>query len=171
MPTLALNFDKVFAESSPAVWRVLGRLGVAKADLADVCQDVFLVVHRKLGDYDGRAPVLAWIYGICLRQAADYRKRAHQRHETLGEPPDPGVPPEQPRHLALVRARARLQAALASLDDDKREVFVLYELEELTMKEVAAIVDCPLQTAYSRLHAARKAIVEAFGATLSDLEL
>jgi RNA polymerase sigma-70 factor, ECF subfamily len=165
-----LNFDKVLAEASPSVWRMLGRLGVAKADLADVSQEVFLIVFRKLGDYDGRAPLLAWIYGICVRQAADYRKRAHRRREELGEPPETGVPPEQPRHFALVRARARLQAALAALDDDKREVFVLYELEELTMKEVAAIVDCSLQTGYSRLHAARKAIAAAFGASLFEIE-
>jgi RNA polymerase sigma-70 factor (ECF subfamily) len=170
LPPPALNFDKVFAEASPSVWRVLGRLGVAKADLADVSQEVFLIVYRRLGDYDGRAPLLAWIYGICLRQAADYRKRAHRRHEELREPPETGVPPDQPRHVALVRARARLQAALTALDDDKREVFVLYELEELTMKEVSAIVECSLQTGYSRLHAARKAIALAFGTNLSEIE-
>jgi len=51
---------------------------------------------------------------------------------------------------------------LAALDTGKREVFVLYELEELPMGEVAKIVDCPLQTAYSRLHAARKAVTVAF---------
>ena len=149
---------------------MLGRLGVAKADLPDVSQEVFLIVYRRLGDYDGRAPVLAWIYGICLRQAADYRKRAHRRHEEVREPPETGVPADQPRNIALARARARLQAALAALDDDKREVFVLYELEELTMKEIAAITHCSLQTGYSRLHAARKAVATAFGGELSEIE-
>lgn len=170
MPPPALNFDKIFAETSPSVWRLLGRLGVRKADLADVSQEVFLIVYRKLGDYDGRAPVLAWIYGICVRQAADYRKRAHRRREELAESPDAGVPADQPRHVALRRAQARLQAALAALDDHKREIFVLYELEELTMKEIAAVVDCSLQTGYSRLHAARRAIAAAFDANLSELE-
>lgn len=171
LPTLELDFDKVFAESSPSVWRVLGRLGVAKADLPDVCQEVFLIVHRRLGDYDGRAPVLAWIYGICVRQAADYRKRAYRRHETLGEPVETSVPAEQQRNLELARARARLQAALAELDDGKREVFVLYEFEGLTMKEISGILDCSLQTAYSRLHAARKVVAAAFKASPDEFEL
>jgi RNA polymerase sigma-70 factor (ECF subfamily) len=105
-----------------------------------------------------------------VRKAADYRKRARRRPEQFGEPPETSVPAEQARHVALVRARARLQAALARLDDEKREVFILYELEELTMKEVAAAVDCTLQTGYSRLHAARKAVAAEFGANLLELE-
>ncbi len=164
--TPKLDFDHVFSDSRPFVWRVLGRLGVARADVADVCQEVFLIVHRKLDEYDGR-PVRAWCYGICLRVAADYRKRAHRRHERIMEAlPDPGVAAEQDGALELARARARLAQVLAELDQGKREVFVLYELEELTMSEVAQIVGCPLQTAYSRLHAARKAVRAAFGSRL-----
>jgi RNA polymerase sigma-70 factor (ECF subfamily) len=143
---------------------VLGRLGVPKPDVADVCQEVFLIVHRRLPDYDeDRATLRAWIYGICVRAAADYRKRAYRRHERVGAPAlELVVSPQQHRELELRRARAKLQAVLFSLDDGKREVFVLYELEELPMSEVAKIVDCPLQTAYSRLHAARKAVAAAF---------
>jgi RNA polymerase sigma-70 factor (ECF subfamily) len=162
--TPQLDFQHVFAESTPFVWRVLGRLGVARPDIADVCQEVFLVVHRRQHDYDGR-PVRAWIYGICLRAAADYRKRAFRRHERLVETlPEPSVPAPQDRALELRRARARLEQVLATLDDGTRDVFVLYELEELTMSEIARIVECPLQTAYSRLHAARRAVRAAFGA-------
>jgi len=157
-----LDFAQVFAESSPFVWRVLGRLGVARADVADVVQEVFITVLRRLDDYDGRAPLRAWIYGICTRTAADYRKRAHRRHELVAEVPEIAEPAAQPRELELARARARLHGVLAELDAGKREVFVLYELEELPMGEVAKIVDCPLQTAYSRLHAARKAVTVAF---------
>jgi RNA polymerase sigma-70 factor (ECF subfamily) len=118
LPTPKLDFDTVFAESSPLVWRTLDRLGVAKADLPDVCQEVFVIVHRRLGDYDGRASVRAWIYGICVRQAADYRKRAHRRYEQLGEPPAGAAQPaEQPRQLELGRTRRRLQAVLLELED------------------------------------------------------
>jgi len=151
---------------------VLGRLGVQKPDVADVSQEVFLIVHRRLPDYDeDRATLRAWIYGICVRAAADYRKRAYRRNERVGLPAlELVVSPEQHRELELRRARARLQAVLAELDGGKREVFVLYELEELPMPEVARIVDCPLQTAYSRLHAARKAIAAAFGERLASGE-
>ena len=158
-----LDFDNVFAESSPFVWRVLGRLGVGKPDLADVCQEVFLVVHRRLADYDGRVPVRAWIYGICIRQAADHRRRLRRRRELPGEAlPQPSAPASQERELELGRARARLLEVLETLDAEKREVFALYELEELPMSEVSTILGCPLQTAYSRLHAARKAVLLAF---------
>ena len=144
---------------------MLGRLGVPKPDVADVCQEVFLIVHRRLPDYDEeRATLRAWIYGICVRAAADYRKRAYRRHERVGVPVlELVASPEQHRELELRRARARLQAVLSNLDAGKREVFVLYELEELAMPEVAKILECPLQTAYSRLHAARKAVAAAFG--------
>lgn len=166
VPSPKLDFHDVFTTSSPFVWRVLGRLGVARADVADVCQEVFLVVLRRLDDYDGR-PVEAWIYGICLRVAADYRKRAFRRHEQLDAAVDEAsTPPQQDRALERQRARARLERVLDELDENKREVFVLYELEELSMSEVARIVACPLQTAYSRLHAARQAVRAAFGAEL-----
>lgn len=164
MSTPELDFDHVLAESTPFVWRFLGRLGVARADIPDLCQEVFLVVHRRRRDYDGR-PVRAWIYGICTRTAADYRKRAFRRHEELPEVlPEQAIAAPQDDALDAVRALTRLERVLAELDQGMREVFVLYELEELTMKEVASIVDCPLQTAYSRLHAARRAVRAAFGA-------
>lgn len=76
--------------------------------------------------------------------------------------PTPGAQPAtQLDELARTQARAQLLTILDRLDEDKRSVFVLYELEELGMKEVAEIVGCPLQTAYSRLHAARRVVVEA----------
>jgi RNA polymerase sigma-70 factor (ECF subfamily) len=162
LPPPKLDFDTVFDESSAYVWRLLARLGVSSVDLPDVCQEVFLTVHRRLEDYDGGAPLRSWVYGICVRTAANYRKRAHRRRETVGDPPDTGAPAGQHRELELSRARARLFGVLATLDEGKRDAFVLFELEELPMREVARILDCPLQTAYSRLHAAREAVVQAF---------
>ncbi|HEY1697155.1 MAG TPA: RNA polymerase sigma factor [Polyangiaceae bacterium] len=154
-----LDVASVVREHSPYVWRVLRRLGVAESDVADVAQEVFVVVMRRLADFEGRSTMRTWIYGICVRTAADYRKRAHRRYErptdTLGE----RVAVED-RALAAREARAELDAILAVLDDDKRAVFVLYEIEELGMSEVAAAVGCPLQTAYSRLHAARARVTE-----------
>ena len=161
-----LDFDTLFAESGPLVWRVLGRLGVQRSDIPDVCQEVFLTVHKKRAEYDGRAPVRSWIYGICVRTASDYRRRAHRRYEILAEAtgPEPSEPARQERAIDFARDRARLQVVLEALGPGQREVFVLYELEELSMPEVARVLECPLQTAYSRLHSARKAVRIAFGA-------
>jgi len=152
---------QIFREHAPFVWRGLRRLGIPESDVEDVCQEVFVVVHRKLGDFEGRSSLRTWIYGICARTASDYRRSGRVRREVVTD-----TPPEAPQDggqqdaLALKQARATLDRILDELDDDKRAVFVLYEIEELTMAEVSEAIGCPLQTAYSRLHAARK-VVEA----------
>lgn len=158
----AQSFEQVFHAHAPRVWRVLRRLGVREGDVEDQCQEVFVVVHRKLGEFEGRSKVSTWIHGICLRVASDYRRRAHVRHEEpTAEPPEAQHSPPQVRLLQHAQERALLDAALADLDDDKRAVFVLYEIEEVPMAEVAEAAGCPLQTAYSRLHAARRQVQEA----------
>ncbi|HYP90795.1 MAG TPA: sigma factor-like helix-turn-helix DNA-binding protein, partial [Polyangiaceae bacterium] len=73
------------------------------------------------------------------------------------------VSAEQEEELELGRAWRRLAEVLDAMDAPKREAFVLYELEALTMAEVASSLDCPLQTAYGRLHAARRLVLNAFG--------
>ena len=157
------SFEEVFDTYSPFVWRVLGKLGVFPSDAADVCQEVFIVVYRRLGDYDGRASLRSWIYGICTRVAADHRRRRAGRRERPEDPlPELALSSHQEGDLERRRAEALLAKTLDGLDEEKRAVFVLFELEEFSMSEVAAAVGCPLQTAYSRLYAARKAVTSAF---------
>lgn len=152
---------EIFRVYAPFAWRALRRLGIPEADVEDVCQEVFVVVHRKLGDFEGRSSLKTWIYGICARTASDYRRSGRVRREIVTEaPPEGAHDGGQHERVALRQARATLDRILDQLDDDKRAVFVLYEIEELAMAEVAEALGCPLQTAYSRLHAARK-IVEA----------
>jgi len=160
-PPGAAPFEEIFRRNAPFVWRALRRLGVEPRDIEDVCQEVFMTVHRRLGTFEGRSSIQTWIYGICVRVASDYRKRTRRRREDLVDaPPEQVVPPRQLEDLGDRQARALLDAALDKLDDDKRAVFVLFELEELPMTEVAKAVGCPLQTAYARLHAGRR-LVEA----------
>jgi RNA polymerase sigma-70 factor (ECF subfamily) len=123
-------------------------------------QEVFVVVHRRLPSFEGRSSLRTWLYGICLRVASDFRRRARVRYERTAS--DPARDLSESASLApdeRARARAQLRNLLAALDDDKREVLVLYEIEGLPMSEVAEILGCPLQTAYSRLHAARARLV------------
>lgn len=153
------DFAEVFRTYSGFVWRVLLRLGVAESDVEDVAQEVFLGVHRNLATFEGRCALRTWIYGICHRRAIDYRRRSMARPEVATEePPEVGEDARQEEGLDLSAARTLLQQALESLDDDKRAVFVLFEIESIPMEEVAEIVGCPLQTAYSRLYAARRKI-------------
>ena len=154
--TGAHDFTAVFREHAPSVHRALRRLGVSDADAPDVLQDVFVVVHKKLAAFEGRSQLRTWIYGIAMRVAADHRKSAYVRRERPTDelPERAGSAPEL-KELERRERVAMLDRALSSLSHDKREVLVLFELEELPMKEVAAALECPLMTAYARLYAAR----------------
>lgn len=156
------SFDAVFHECAPFVWRVLRQLGVREADLKDVSQEVFLVVHRKLATFQERSSLRTWVYAIAVRVASDYRRRAHRRRERIGEDlPEAVLPPPQHEELERRRALAWLDAVLDTLDEDKRAVFVLFEIEQVPMVEVAEAVGCPIPTAYARLYAARRHVEAA----------
>lgn len=152
-----LEIAEVFGEHGAYVWRALRHLGIREADLPDITQEVFLVAHRKLAEFEARSSIRTWLYGICLRTSSDYRRKAYNRREVaVGELPEQVAEALQPSEVERGQLRRRLQELLEALDADKREVFVLYEIEELPMKQIAKLVGVPLQTAYSRLHAARR---------------
>lgn len=151
------SVQALFHQHAPFVYRVLRRLGVSEADVEDVCQEVFMVVHRRLPEFEGRSQLRTWIYAIALRRASTHARRAYRRLEMpTAAAPELHTPDDPSTVLEQRRARALLDALLDALAEDKRQVFVLYELEELDMREVAAIVGCPLPTAYGRLYAARR---------------
>lgn len=167
MPLAALtapSFEAVFAEHSRFVWRLLVRLGVEERDAADVCQEAFLVVHRRLPEFEPeRASLRSWLSGICVRAASEYRRRNPNRHHVADDRlEDVARGAEPDAELEARRAWAKLERVLDDMDAAKRQVFVLYELEALPMNEITAILECPAQTAYSRLHAARKLVMSAF---------
>ena len=150
-----LTVEEVYDEHADRVWRTLRALGVDASRIDDAVQDVFLVVHRRLGDFEGRSSIATWLYGIARRVAAQHRRRGGEGHAPLDErAPAPG---ESPREAAQRREAARLVLEiLDELDDDKREVFVLCELEQMTAPAVAELVGIPLNTVYSRLRHARQ---------------
>jgi RNA polymerase sigma-70 factor, ECF subfamily len=157
-----LDFDAVVAEHGPYIWRVLRRLGVRPSDIEDVWQETFIVVHRKLDAFEGRSQLRTWLSAIAVRVASDYRSRAHRRREQATEEvPDDGTAASQHDDLVEQERRALLDKLIAELKPEQREVIVLYEFAELPMQEVAEALGCPLQTAYSRLHAGRKALEQA----------
>jgi RNA polymerase sigma-70 factor, ECF subfamily len=157
-------FEAVFAEHGRLVWRLLVRLGVQARDAQDVCQEVFIVVHRRLPDFDpGRGSLVSWLYGICLRAASDYRRRHPNRRESPEQALVNVEARERPdRELEARRAWDKLARVLDTLDAPQRQVFVLYELEGLGMNEIATLLGSPVQTAYARLHSARRRILGAF---------
>lgn len=163
-----LDVVSVHHEHADFVWRSLQRLGVRDADIEDLLQEVFVVVHQRLHTFDGSSRMTTWLFGICLRVASAYRRRAHRRREqSVFEVPDEAVDGETPEDAAATaQARARLHAALDLMDLDKRAIFVMFELDEMSCETIADMLSIPLGTVYSRLHAARKAFEQA----LSRLE-
>ena len=159
-----LDFRTIFDTYGAFVVRTLRKLGVPSADVPDLCQEIFVVVHRRLQDYDGRASLRTWIYAICLRTASSHRRSMRARREDAVADPEPrlnGATPDAARQdndLDARRTMAEVESLLAALDEEKRTIVVLHEIEGLSMSQIAGTLGCPLQTAYSRLHAARKAM-------------
>lgn len=156
------SIQELYREHAAYVWRSLRYLGVADRDLEDQVQEVFIRAARSLDSFEGRSSLRTWVYGIALRVASDYRRLARVRREV----PVAEVADDRPvagSYADCVEARQLLLRALARLEPDKREVFVLYEIEELEMKEISELLDMPLFTGYSRLRAARKQVRELCG--------
>jgi RNA polymerase sigma-70 factor, ECF subfamily len=167
-PDEAPCFGAIFREHGPFVWRLLRRLGASAVDADDLCQEVFLVLHRRFADIDTSRPLRPWVYGVAIRLASAHRRRGRFR-EAAREDLEASAPALQHEELERRQVRDLLHAAITRLDDPKRAIFVLHELEELTMTEIAEALSCPVQTAYSRLHSARKE-VRAFFARLEARE-
>jgi len=154
-------FHAIYTEFFRAMWRTLRRLGVEQAQLDDAVQDVFIVVHRRLPEFDGRS-LRGWLYAIAVRVASDHRRGAAQRRtaplpETLVDPrPDPARVSELGESVRL------LHELLGELDEPKRTVFVLGELDELSVPEIAEALGENPNTVASRLRAARARFDEAF---------
>jgi len=154
---------EIFREHGRYVWRSLAYLGVPESELPDLVQDVFVVVHRKLDGFDGRSSLRTWLYGIAYRVALAHHRRARVRlEEVTDEPPEQHAVAHQPGDVDRARQRALLRTAIAELPLEVRAVFVHFEIEGVPMKEVAEMLDCPLQTAYSRLYKARDHVRRRF---------
>lgn len=152
----------IFDEHFDYVWSALRRLGVRDADVEDLVHEVFLKIHLRSGDYDGERPVRPWIFGFAYRVAADYRRLARHRVEVLHAPTDTADPARPvDEQLAAAEDRALLEAALGSVDVDRRAVFLLHDVDGVPVPEIAATLGVPLNTAYSRLRLAREEFAAA----------
>jgi RNA polymerase sigma-70 factor (ECF subfamily) len=154
---------EVVERHGPFVCRSLRHLGVREDDLDDTMQDVFLVVHRRLEDYEERGRTRAWLYSICRRVVVSQRRKLArwQDKKNAANPPEPSIEPTQ---LAHVENREALELGYQLLDQltkEERQIFLLYEVEDMPMIEIAQALGCRLQTAYSRLYKARTRILAA----------
>jgi RNA polymerase sigma-70 factor (ECF subfamily) len=157
----ALTASVVYRDNADFVWRSLQHLGIPTADLEDVAQEVFVVVHKKLHTYDESSRLSTWLFGICLRIASRHRRRAYFRWEQRTPEPPERVDASTPEDRASAREQqVLLTRALERLSLAHRAVFVLFEIEGNSCAEIAELLDVPIGTVHSRLHHARKEVLE-----------
>lgn len=156
----APSLRRIVDEHGTFVCRSLRILGVSDSDLDDMVQEVFVVVHRLLHDYEERGRTRAWLYSICKRVARDERRKlVRWRREVTGDLPEVQADATQLERLDRIQTLALGRRLLARLTPEQREVFWLYEVEELPVPAIAKALGWHVQTTYSRLHRARQLIL------------
>jgi RNA polymerase sigma-70 factor (ECF subfamily) len=155
--TIAPDFSVIYDGQVDYVWRSLWRLGVPESHLEDAVQDVFVVVLRRLADFEGRSSLRTWLFGIAIRVAKDHRRALRRKgpHEPVDDRladagPDPRARTERAEALRI------LSRLLDELDLDKRAVFVMSEIEQMSVPEMAEALGANPNTIYSRLRVARE---------------
>jgi RNA polymerase sigma-70 factor (ECF subfamily) len=161
-----LTVTQVHERHGEFVWRTLHRMGIRPPHVDDVYQEVFLVVHRRLRSFTGQSAITTWLYEICFRVAAGYRRKAHFRREELipdwSEMSALTAPTPSPeRQLVTSRQAKQLERLLDTMPLEYRVVFVMFEIEGLSSEQIAESVGVPLGTVYSRLYRARKRFARA----------
>lgn len=160
--TFSSDFQTVYSQHVGFVWRVLRGMGVSDAVVEDAVQDVFIVVHRRLAEFDGRHSIRSWLFAIAYRVAREQRRKVRRtqdqlpfEHQIRDGAPTPAESAEQAEALQLACE------LLEQLDDEKRTVLVLTEIEGMTAPEIAEVTGTQLNTVYTRLRRARLQLNQA----------
>jgi RNA polymerase sigma-70 factor (ECF subfamily) len=159
-----MTLPEIYQRHADFAWRTLRRLGVSEAEASDALQDVFLVVHAKLGQFEGRSSMTTWLFTIC-RTVARERRRLALRDRALDN--EASVEEELDLRADVAREAehnqrlALLESILNGFEVEQKNVFILYEIEKLTGEEISEALSIPLGTVYSRLQLARKAFRQA----------
>lgn len=156
-----MSFEQIYREHSVFVWKSALRLGVPASNAEDVLQEVFIVVQRRMGEFDGRSAVRSWIFGILLNMVRRYRRgfqRKDARCVSLDLDSDIALGGVSPSDHAEQAERVHLlEKLLGTLDEDKRTLLVLSEIEGWTLREIAEHLGSNTNTVHSRLRVAKRA--------------
>jgi RNA polymerase sigma-70 factor (ECF subfamily) len=151
----AATFDALYDSEFVYVWNSLRRLGIRDADLPDLVHDVFVKAFRSFAQYDPARPVRPWLFGVALHVSSDFRQLARHQREVLGKSLE--------RADDTLSALGRLEAnedrllvleILEGIEANRRVVFVMRELNDHSVREIAEALALPLNTVYSRLRLA-----------------
>ena len=155
-----LSFEGLYEQRFEDVSRWVRALGAAEADRDDLVQEIFLVVHRRLADFDGQN-VSGWLYQIARRKVRDHRRLLWVKH-LFGKTSQPLVDAMLTTkqnaldELETKQKRVLLGQLLEKLNEDQRAAFVLFEIEGSSGEEIAALTGVPVNTVWARIHKARK---------------
>ena len=147
-------FRALFEKELAYVWTSLRRLGVPEADREDLASEVFVRVHERIADYDPARPARPWLFAFAVRVASEHRRRARVRYEELGGADDASSAAVAPEPASRDAAEL-VYLALEAVDLEKRAVLVLHDLDEERVPAIAAALEIPEGTAYTRLRAGR----------------
>jgi len=150
-----LELEDVYRRHFAFVWRSLLRLGIPRSSVEDVAQDVFLVVRRRLDDYDPNYSLPAWLFGILRRVASEYRRRTVRAQRRLDLLPPPSESAQPDLGVEVDEAAEVVRRFIAKLDEEQRIVFILSELEGLSGTEISEAIGVNRNTVYTRLRRVR----------------
>jgi RNA polymerase sigma-70 factor (ECF subfamily) len=151
------------------VHRALRRLGAAPSEIDDLTQDVFVALRRAWHNYDPGRPIRPYLFGIAFRIASTHQRK-RRREMSLG-PADPvDLGPNPHELLQSKQARAVVLAALEQIALPRRAVLVMFDLDDVPMIDVAAALEIPLFTAYSRLRKARRELERVVRRLLREVD-
>jgi len=160
-----ISAEALFRAHAVFVASFVTRLGIAQEAVDDVVQEVFLTAHRRGGFEPSLARPTTWLAEIALRVVSTHKRAERRRRTTHDDGALEGAvaPGRSPLDAAEQRAALeRVNTALATLDVDRRAIFILFELEAEPCESIAAGLGIPVGTVHSRLFAARKAFLEAY---------
>jgi RNA polymerase sigma-70 factor (ECF subfamily) len=160
-PPVEVTFEALYDEYYAFVARTVRRLGVADGAIEDVCQEVFVVIYRRLHEFEGRAKLQTWVYRIAanvvLNQNRTQRRKApHQRNGTQVDPEELATTVPGPEAtMRQTQAAALARTILMNMSEPKRMAFVLVELEGMSYGEAAASLNETFDAVRARVRAAR----------------
>lgn len=154
-PAAVGSFDDVYRVHVRFVWRTLARLGIAAGDVEDAAHETFMVVHRRLPEFDGRGSLRAWLFGIARGIARNRHRSRDRTEERLRLLPQPAAAPSLDEVMHARQAVAAVQRFLDRLEPRHRLVFELSEIEGFRAPEIALALQENLNTVNTRLRRAR----------------
>jgi RNA polymerase sigma-70 factor (ECF subfamily) len=155
---VASSFEALYRTHFGYVWHVLRRMGVAPREREDVCQEVFLAVHRGWSRYDASRPILPWVHGIAFNVARRHQALARHHREVLMDDDDEAAHHgHDPEHLSAAdQARELVIKLMQTIDLDRRVVLSMHDLDGISMLDITTELGIPMSTGYKRLETARR---------------